>query len=395
MGSVFRPKYKDKNGEYVESEIWWIKYYRNGKPFRESSGSKRKGNAEKKLKSREGEVVEGRFHGLRVEKILFDELAEDFLNDYRINKRKSLRRAELSIHHLKEFFGGARAIDMTTDRIKVYIAQRLDKGENGSINRELAALKRAFNLARRMTPPKVINVPYIPHLKENNAREGYFEHKEYLALKDAAPAYLKPIIAMGYYTGMRKEEIVGLQWSQVDLLAGKITLRAEDTKNGESRIVFMEGELLETMRFQRALRDASFPDCPWVLFKDDWERAGRFDKSWKTACKKAWEDSEHKIELWDPVKKTPTKIFHDFRRTAVRNMVRAGVPERVAMMISGHKTRSVFERYNIVNEDDLRKASNKVAEYHKGTVETSDGQSLGKVGTNEKPLPDGEARVIH
>jgi integrase len=118
---------------------------------------------------------------------------------------------------------------------------------------------------------------------------------------------------------------------------------------------------------------------PWVFFNDKGERIGLFRKSWITACKKAWEESEKKIGLWNEETESPTKIFHDFRRTAVRNMVRAGVPERVAMMVSGHKTRSVFERYNIVNEDDLKRASRRVTEYHQEKEQKPNGHNLGTI----------------
>ena len=230
---------------YLRGNIYWIKYYRGGKPYRESCNSNKKSDAERFLRLREGQVAENRFYGLRPERIRFEELTQDFINDYKINAKKSFKRIPQLINHLLDYFRDMRAIDITTGRIRAYILHRQEEGAtNGTINRELTALKRAFNLATQMTPPKVVNIPYIPHLQENNVRTGFFEH---------------------------------------------------------------EG-----------------------------------------------------------------RIFHDFRRTAVRNMVRAGVPERVAMMISGHKTRSVFERYNIVNEEDLKKASRKVMEYHQnkdmGTV---------------------------
>ena len=376
---------------YKRGNIYWIKYYRAGKPYRESSESETEGRAINLLKLREGEVVQGRFPGLRVEKIRFEELKKDLLSDYQVNEKRSLGRLGRSLSHLESFFGGYRAIAITTDRINAYILNRQEEGaENATINRELAALKRMFNLGRKMTPPKVINMPYVPHLSENNVRQGYFEHKEYLALKKALPSYLKSPITMAYHTGMRKEEILGLQWSQVVLMDGKISLTPQDTKNNEARGIYMDGELLETINFQRVLRDQRFPKCPWVFFGETGERIKDFRGSWDTACIEAGLCDPLTDELGNPVKDKkgkpvliPSKLFHDFRRTAVRNMVRAGVPERVAMAISGHKTRSVFDRYNIVNEDDLKKASERVKKYHEERVILSHGQSLGKVGQEE------------
>ena len=365
---------------YKRGDVYWIKYYRAGKPYRESTKTNKESDAKRMLKLREGQVVENRFPGLRVEKVRFEELADDYINDYKVNEQKSLWRAEISVKRLKSFFGGMRAIDINTDRIKVYISQRIEVVENGTINRELAALKRMFTLANESTPPKVGNIPHIPFLKENAPRKGFFEHHEYIAIRNALPSYLKPVATIAYHAGMRTEEILSLKWVQVDLIEGKITLKAEDTKNNESRILFLEGELLEVIRFQKALRDRKFTKCPYVFFGEKGEKIKDFRGAWDTACKKTGLEG---------------KLFHDFRRTAVRNMVRAGVPERVAMMVSGHKTRTVFERYNIVNEDDLKKASRKVTEYHKEKATIENGHNLGTVKAQEVQTVVDDSALIH
>jgi hypothetical protein len=129
--------------------------------------------------------------------------------------------------------------------------------------------------------------------------------------------------------------------------------------------------LLEAINFQRLLRDQKFPKCPWVFFGETGERILDFRGSWDTACIKAGlcktltdeEGNELKDKKGEPVL-VPNKLFHDFRRTAIRNMINAGVPEVVAMRISGHRTRSVFDRYAITDERDLRRASERVGQYH-------------------------------
>jgi site-specific recombinase XerD len=198
---------------YKRGDIFWIKYYCHGKPYRESSKSDKITKAKKLLKKREGEIAEGKLPGIYFDKVTFNQLAEDFLTDYRINVKDTLSKAERSVKYLKEFFGGMKATEISTDKVKTYIEKRMeDEMSNASINRELAALKRMFHLGARCTPPKVNLIPYIPMLKESNVRKEFFENGEYLALRGALPDDLKPIITFAYHSGWRKAEILGLTW---------------------------------------------------------------------------------------------------------------------------------------------------------------------------------------
>jgi integrase len=375
---------------YKRGNIFWIKYYRNGTPYFESSKSQKETDAKKLLRKREGQVADGRFAGLRIEKIRFNELAEDMVNDYKMNGKKSLVRTLRSINHLKKTFDGMRASDITTDQINAYIVKRQNEGtSNASINREMSALKRMFSLGKRMTPPKVIRVPYIPHLAENNVRTGYLEHADYLKIRDALPDYLRPVFIMGYYTGMRINEILTLIWQQVNIFERKVTLEAGQTKNKEPRMIFLTGELYDTLLIQKATRDKHHLECPYVFFREG-RQVKDFRSVWDKTLLKCGYSINYKckgcgehtaITKKEQVKKLiclhcqslkfqrDDRIFHDLRRTAVRNMIRAGVPEKVAMAISGHKTRSVFDRYNIINEADLRNASEKVFNMHQATSE--------------------------
>ncbi len=346
MGSIYRRAVKDpETGRRVNIGPYWFKYYRNGRPFRESAHSEKIGEARRLLALRQGQVVEGRFPGLRVEKVRVDELARDYLRDYEINGRASVRDAKRYVQFFTQAFGTMRVVDIRSDHIAAYIDDRRRRGAaNATINRELGGLRRMLNLGAKQDPPKVLHVPMIPRLKKEHTRTGFFEHEEFLALRGALPDHQKVPLSLGYWTGMRRGEILTLRWEQVDLERGLLRLDPGTTKTGEGRVVPMVGDLPAVLTQWRLLTLKQWPSCPWVCHYHG-ERLTRLTRAWDRAARRVGLDG---------------KLFHDLRRTAIRNMVRAGVSERVAMTISGHKTRSVFDRYDIVSERDLHEASARV-----------------------------------
>ncbi|MGE0685033.1 MAG: tyrosine-type recombinase/integrase [Candidatus Binatia bacterium] len=335
---------------YQRGRIWWVRYYRNGQEFNKSSRSEKEADAKRLLKKRMGEIALSRFAGPKAEKVTFAELTQDFLTDYRIKERDKQNKIGFKLKPLLAAFGNDRAKSVTTDRIKHYIEQRQQEGAaTSTINRELSVLKRAFNLA--LQAEKLVSKPYIPMLTESNVRTGFFEPEEFLAVRDALPSFLQPVATFGYYTGWRVTEVLTLQWRQVDLDAAEVRLDPGSTKNKDGRVIYLDGELLDVMQEQRAfvlsVQRERGEIIPWVFINPETgDRIRNFRKSWDKACQQTG---------------LIGRLFHDFRRTAVRNMVRAGVSEVAAMKISGHRTRSIFDRYNIVSEQDLREAARRMS----------------------------------
>lgn len=358
-------------------QIWWIRYYKNGRRYEESSGSTKEGDAKSLLRLREGDIERGVAISPKVGRIRFDEAAKDVLNDYRTNRKRSLDDVERRIEmHLKPSFGNRRMASITTADIREYIDSRQKETtvvrkaftftardgtprqvpeqrrtirgvSNGEINRELTALKRMFNLA--IQAGKLIQKPHIPLLKEHNVRVGFFERDQFLAMLAHLPEPVRPAASFAYLTGWRIDsEVLPLEWRQVDFGAGEVRLDPGKTKNGEGRTFPMTRELREVLEQQRVITENHQRQfkvvCPRVF-----HRSGRPIKSFRVAFRSACVEAG-----------CPGRVLHDFRRTAVRNLVRAGIPERVAMQMTGHKTRSVFERYNIVSAGDLREAARRL-----------------------------------
>lgn len=342
---------------YQRGKVWWIKYYVGGRRIYESSESTKQTDAKRLLALREGQKVEGRVPHPGVEKIRFERLAELYVQDYEVHGKKTLWWAKRYTNLLKQSFAGHRIIDITSDRIMAYIAARKSRGAApATINRELSALKRLFSLGARQTPPLVLQTPHIPRLKEDNIRTGYFSQEEFMALRGVAPDHLKVAASIAYWTGMRLGEILSLTWDRVDMDKGFITLNPHTTKTGKGRLIPLMGDLPQVLEAWWRHTKSVYSDCQWVVHYHG-AQVKDIKHAWATACKRVGIEG---------------KLFHDFRRTAVRNMVRAGISEHVAMMISGHRTRSIFDRYDIVSEMDLREAANRLAD-KMGTI-------LGTVG---------------
>src|SRR5207245_4859692 len=298
---------------YLRGNVYWVKYYRNGHPYRESSGSTLERDAKDLLNRRLGDIAAGRPLNPRADRIKLGELLDDLLNDYHVNERASLRRMKQLLKHLRPALGHFRATVVTTADINRYIAARqAANAANASINRELAALKRAYSLAGRAT--KILAKPYIPLLSENNVRTGFFERDQFEAVRAQLPPELRGIVSFAYITGWRvPSEILTLQWHQVDFDASVVRLEPGKTKNREGRQFPFTDELRAILETQRAdtasLQRRTGRIIPWVF-----HRRGAPIKSlygaWRAACKAAG---------------VPGRIPHDFRRTAVRNLERAGV----------------------------------------------------------------------
>jgi integrase len=289
------------------------------------------------------DAIEGRLGG-KAKAPRVDEVWKLFEPTSRRMKRSWERDRSLAAH-LSKHLGSLSTDKLTIATVERYRAARELEPICGhapsvaTINRELTLLRRMLNYAVACEELKYNPLARLKLVKEDNTRSSVVDEAGFQKLLEAADDYFKPILITAFDTGMRKAEIMKLEWSQVDLTAGRIRLEGRDTKSREPRLIVMTERLCATLKEHRKGKVSSpvwvflNPEtgAPWVDLKRPWTRA----------CEKAGLPG-----LW----------FHDLRRSFVTNMRKAGVPESVCMKLSGHKTRAVFERYNIIDSGDLEAA---------------------------------------
>lgn len=340
-----------------------ICYYRHGKEIRESvAKALRKPahviteqDAERLLRTRLRDVASGRFVGPAHERRTVEQILEDYWKHLQARGAKAVGRSRAHIDHVIDAMGHQRAVDVRGPMVEAWGLDMLKDGyARATVNVGISYLKAALRLAHKHEQLAV--VPYLSLLSVNNARSGFFEHHEFLAVAKHLEQVTAEVAWFGYLTAARSEEILGLGWEHVDRLHRHVTF--VDTKNGDNRQVPLDDRderghwrnldlwrLIERRWEARKVGGDSLAE--WVFHRDG-RRVRFFWGYWHKACLAA--------EL-------PGKLFHDLRRTAIRNWVRAGVPEAVAMRWSGHRTRSIFTRYNIVSDADMRSALSRSQAY--------------------------------
>ena len=283
--------------------------------------------------------------------------------------------------HIRPYFGAKRAEKIATADLLAYREHRgtekTNKGtftSGSTMNRELSLLRNAMRTAAHSTPPLIPEacIPRFPITNEDDcARQGFIGDEQFAQLIAELPSYLVPITTVGYETGIRLGELKKIEWTQFDFDAKLIRLKSGRTKGKKPRTCPFIGDMYEVLLAAQKDRDSHWPDCKWAFHRLA-QPLKDFRGAWESACMRAG---------------MPDLEFHDLRRSGVRNLSRAGVPEKTIMSITGHRTRAMFDRYNIVNEADLGDAAVRLASFRSSKNATNANPN----GPNNGPALENEA----
>lgn len=331
---------------YQRGNRWWIGYRKDGEQIRESAGKTKK-EATSLLTKRLGQIQTGTFLGLDAERATVKVLVEEHLADLK-TRAKSHTDIKSALKPILEVLGDVRALDLTPTRIHAYIEARRAAGKaNGTITQGLGHLRAALSAAyKRQRIPRDV---FIPTAGTGKPRQGFLEVEDFDRILSHLEGVYADMTEFAYLTGWRYHEVTDLQWEWINRASREI--RLPDSKNGEGRtlpIIDVFAGVIERRWKARAL------GCPYVFHL----HGGHIECSWRDAFKEACQQAGYAAGLKDE-----GLIPHDMRRSAVRNMIRAGVPPHVAMKISGHKSEAVFQRYNITSTKDQEQALAMVSSY--------------------------------
>jgi len=318
------------DGVYKRGDIWYVDYYVDGKRKRERVGTSKR-QAEEVLAKHKVAIVENKYFDIRDrEKVTFDELAKDYLELHsKLNKKPRVaKRDEGLIKNLSVDFSGKYLNEITPLMIERYKERRSRERKPATVNRELACLKHMFNKAIAWDKYWDNPVRKVRLFKENNQRKVYLEMEQIPRLVDACSPHLKPIVTIAVFTGMRKSEILNLQWKYVDLVHGIIYLL--DTKNNERREVLMNDIV------KKALQEIpKHKGSPYVFCHKDGKPYLNVRKSFDAALEKCGIINFH---------------FHDLRHTFASQLVMMGVDIRTVQELMGHKTIEMTLRYSHLSQ---------------------------------------------
>lgn len=254
------------------------------------------------------------------------------LRDYELHERRSAARAEAAFRHLIEHMKTLRPARAYEATMRYVIARRAERAAPATIRYEVSVLGRALTIAARMG--RIAARPMLARPAVRNARRNFISAEGLLRLLAALPEPIRDATLFAFVTGWRRSEVFGLRWAKVDLVDGVVYLDPKASKNGEGRSwPYRPHGKLRRMLERRALHARS----EWVFCWDHGGRIVTFDRTWKRACREAG---------------LGHTVFHDLKRSAVRNMERARVPRTVAMALIGHKTESIYRRYGITDQED-------------------------------------------
>jgi integrase len=331
---------------YLRGSVYWACYYLRGVQYRESTKETDQKKAEKFLQDRRDErgadkIGTKPFVTPKAKRITVAQLCQSLRAKYELHDKASKQNL-CHLARAEKDFGHFRAMALDSDYIDEYIKERIENGDaKATVNRTTGMLLQAYEFA--IEDKKLSQRPRITHLSEKgNTRKGFLKPEQFEKLCGLIPADLKDFVEWGYRTGQRKGETAGMTWNMLD--GSVLRIPGDIVKNRDDRTLPLSTELLAIIERRKAARrveENGTVRMAEFIFHRDGRPVGCFKKAWKTACRKA---------------DVPGTLYHDLRRSFVKNGTDAGVRTSLLMRAGGWATESMIKRHQISVDEEVRAA---------------------------------------